>query len=156
MPFPFNKGLKLVETPDSGGNLTPEQERKFCAWEYTPLPPPKLLPCSWQTAIRDDPKLAEPGPFGTQCRTPARSSTCPLLLLPVQFRKAHTKGGRMLHYSRTDIVNSTNDASARWAVALVTVLLLGRLATRGLPTALAAPGAHRSYTTNFPLSENPL
>jgi len=65
----------------------------------------------------------------------------------------------MLHYSRTDIVNSTNDASARWAVALVTVLLLGCLATRGpniLPIALAATGEHRSYTTNFPLSENPL
>lgn len=66
----------------------------------------------------------------------------------------------MHHYSRMDIVDSEpNHANARWAAALVTVLLLGRLATRGpsiLPTALAAPGAHRSYTTNFPLPENPL
>jgi hypothetical protein len=59
-----------------------------------------------------------------------------------------------------DIVGSKpNHDNARGAVALVTILLPGCLATRGpniLPIALAATGTHRSYTTNFPLSENPL
>src|SRR6516225_9306613 len=143
MAFPFNKGLKLVETPDSSGNLTREQERKSCAWEYTLLPPPKLLLCSWQRAIRGDPKLAEPGRFGTQCRTPAHSLTYPLSLLTAQFRKAQINGGRMLP-SRMDIVGSKpNHDNARGAVALVTILLPGCLATRGpniLPIALAATG----------------
>jgi len=66
----------------------------------------------------------------------------------------------MLHYSRMDIVDSEpNYGNARWAVALVTILLLGYLATREpdiLPITLAAAGEHRSYTTNFPLSDNPL
>ena len=66
----------------------------------------------------------------------------------------------MLHYSRTGIVDSEpNHINARWAGARLTILLIGCIATREpniLPIALAATGEHRSYTTNFPLSENPL
>jgi hypothetical protein len=66
----------------------------------------------------------------------------------------------MPHYSRRDIEGSDPKlAVARSALTVAAVLLLGYLATRGesiLPAASASTGRHRTYTSNFPLAENPI
>jgi hypothetical protein len=48
---------------------------------------------------------------------------------------------------------------ARWAIALASVLLIGSMASRYvsiLPTAYAGVTTHRSYSTKFPRTENPI
>ena len=47
----------------------------------------------------------------------------------------------------------------RWLITFVIVLLFWCLAIHGvsvLPTACTSAGTHRTYTTNFPLTENPI